>query len=89
MAVASTERATMAGVLSPSLTLAAALAAFRDVRLRRGEYGILRAIGVRLGRVLGMFVAKAAVLGLAGAAAYAHNVLEIRSGALVQSLENV
>ncbi len=73
-------REATAGVLSPVLILAAAvwlaLSAFRDVRLRRGEYGILRAIGVRSGRVLAMFLSKAAVLGLAGGAlGYAAGVL--------------
>ncbi len=65
-------RETAAGILTPALILAAAvwlaLSAFRDVRLRRGEYGILRAIGVRSGRVLGMFLSKAALVGLAGGA---------------------
>lgn len=65
-------REATAGVLSPSLMLAAAvwlaLSALRDVRLRRGEYGILRAIGVRSSRVLGMFLSKAALVGLAGGA---------------------
>jgi putative ABC transport system permease protein len=65
-------REALAGVLSPALMMAAAvrlaLSAFRDVRLRRGEYGILRAIGVGSGRVLGMFVSKAVVVGLAGGA---------------------
>ncbi len=65
-------REATAGVISPTLILAAAvwlaLLAFRDVRLRRGEYGILRAIGVGTGRLLGMFLSKAAIVGLAGGA---------------------
>ena len=73
-------REAAAGAMSPALILAAAgwlaLSAFRDVRLRRGEFGILRAIGVRSGRVLGMFVSKAAVVGLAGGAlGYAAGIL--------------
>ncbi len=63
-------RETLAGVLSPVLMLAAAvwlaLWAFRDMRLRRAEYGLLRAIGVGSSRVLGMFLSKAALVGLFG-----------------------
>ena len=63
-------REALAGVLSPTLILTAivwlSLSAFRDLRVRRGEYGILRAIGVGSGRVLGMFVSKAILLGLCG-----------------------
>ncbi len=63
-------REALAGVLSPTLILTAlvwlSLSSFRDLRIRRGEYGILRAIGVGSGRVLGMFVSKAVLIGLCG-----------------------
>jgi ABC-type lipoprotein release transport system permease subunit len=66
------ERESLASVLVPLLMLAAAawlgLTAFRDVRLRRKEYGILRAMGVRSTRVLWLFLSKAVVLGMLGGA---------------------
>lgn len=41
--------------------------AFGNVRDRRSEIGILRAMGCRSGQIMGIFLGKAAVLGLAGA----------------------
>jgi ABC-type antimicrobial peptide transport system permease subunit len=41
--------------------------AFGNVRERRAEIGILRAIGYRSGQILAIFLGKAAVLGLLGA----------------------
>jgi putative ABC transport system permease protein len=46
-----------------------ALLAAQNVRERRAEIGVLRALGHDAGRVLGLFLGKAALLGLAGAAA--------------------
>ncbi|MDZ7620212.1 MAG: ABC transporter permease [Patescibacteria group bacterium] len=74
------QRETLAGALSPVLMLVAAawlaLWAFRDMRLRRAEYGLLRAIGVRAGRVLAMFLSKAALVGLlGGVAGYAAGIV--------------
>lgn len=40
--------------------------AFGNVRDRRSEIGILRAIGYRSGQIMGIFLGKAAALGLAG-----------------------
>ena len=64
------QRETLAALLSPVLLITAAawlaLWAFRDMRLRRAEYGLLRALGVRARRVLAMFLAKAVVVGLLG-----------------------
>ncbi len=65
-------REALAALLSPTLMAAAAvwlsLGSFREARLRQREYGILRAIGVGAGRVWGLFLGKAVVLGLAGGA---------------------
>ncbi|MCK5174202.1 MAG: FtsX-like permease family protein, partial [Planctomycetes bacterium] len=40
--------------------------AFSNVRERRSEIGILRAIGFRAGQILAIFVSKAVVMGLLG-----------------------
>jgi predicted lysophospholipase L1 biosynthesis ABC-type transport system permease subunit len=64
------ERESLASVLVPLLMLGAAvclaLMALRDVRRRRKEYGVLRAMGVRGARVLWLFLFKAALLGMGG-----------------------
>jgi hypothetical protein len=44
------------------------LMAFSNVRDRRGEIGVLRALGVRGGQVLAVFLGRALLVGLAGAA---------------------
>ncbi|MBE3070075.1 MAG: FtsX-like permease family protein, partial [Planctomycetes bacterium] len=43
--------------------------ALGNARERRGEVGILRAIGLRAGRILAIFLARAVLVGLIGAAA--------------------
>jgi len=43
------------------------LLAWSNVRERTGEIGILRAIGLRSGQIMGVFLAKAFLMGLAGA----------------------
>jgi ABC-type lipoprotein release transport system permease subunit len=62
-----------AAVLIPVMVVAAALAigllTFMNTRERRGEVGILRALGVSSAGVLAMFLGKAVTLGLAGAVA--------------------
>jgi len=62
----------LAGLLVPVLIVASGawvgLLAFTNVRDRRNEIGILRAIGLRRGQILRVFLAKAAIVGLAGAA---------------------
>jgi putative ABC transport system permease protein len=45
------------------------LLAMANVRERRGEVGVLRALGYGAGRIGGLFLAKAVVIGLAGAMA--------------------
>jgi len=61
----------LASVLVPSISLAAgiwiALLFFANARQRRSEIGILRAIGVKSSGVLYLFLAKALVMGIAGA----------------------
>jgi ABC-type antimicrobial peptide transport system permease subunit len=42
--------------------------AYLNVRARREEIGLLRAVGVRSGRIAGLFLGKAALFGLLGAA---------------------
>ncbi len=67
-----TQREGLISVLTPALVSVAGLwllvSAFRDVRVRRPEYGILRAIGVGSWRIAGLFLGKAVLLGLLGAA---------------------
>jgi putative ABC transport system permease protein len=67
------QRERLASVLAPLLMAIAGLwllvLAFREMRLRRQEYGILRAIGVGSRRIAGLLLAKAALVGLLGAAA--------------------
>jgi putative ABC transport system permease protein len=64
------ERERLAGVLVPVIVLACSLwiglLAYGDVRARRVEIGVLRALGFGAGRIRFVFLAKAAVLGLAG-----------------------
>lgn len=64
------EREAFAAVLVPLVMLASALwiafLAFHNVRERRSEIGILRALGVRSGQVLAIFLGKAVLLGLLG-----------------------
>jgi putative ABC transport system permease protein len=43
------------------------LLAFTNVRDRAGEIGILRALGVGTGRIFGLFLARAVLVGLLGA----------------------
>ena len=66
------EREAFSAVLVPLVMLASALwiafLAFVNVRERRAEIGILRALGVRSGQILAIFLGKAILLGLAGAA---------------------
>ena len=65
------EREAFAGLIIPLIMLGSAalvgVLAFNNVRERRAEIGILRAIGLRSRQILGVFLAKAAVLGIAGA----------------------
>jgi hypothetical protein len=74
------EQEAFAAVLVPLVMLSAALwigfLAFLNVRERRGEIGILRALGVRAGQILTLFLGKALLLGVLGAAlGYAAGVL--------------
>ena len=66
------ERERLAGVLAPVVLVASAawiaLLAFANARERRGEIAVLRALGVRSRRILAAFMARAAVMGLAGGA---------------------
>ena len=66
------EREAFAAVLVPLVTIGSivwvGLLAFGNVRDRRREIGILRALGVRSGHVLAVFLLKALLIGLAGAA---------------------
>ncbi len=61
----------LAAVLVPVVftgcTLWIGFLAFGNVRERRAEIGILRAIGCRAGQILGLFLGRAALLGLFGA----------------------
>ncbi len=65
-------RQEIAEMLVPLVILGAAvwtgLLALGNVRQRRGEIGILRAIGVRSSRIVAVFLARAVLIGLAGAA---------------------
>lgn len=64
------QHARLADVLVPLALLAAAalvgLLAYANVRQRREEIGLLRAIGVRTGQIMMLFLGKAVLLGLAG-----------------------
>lgn len=66
------ERERLAAVLVPLVMLACAVAvgllAFANVRDRKTEIGILRAIGLRGGQVLALFLSRAVVIGLLGGA---------------------
>lgn len=62
---------TLAGVVTPAVVLAAAvwvgLLALVNVRERRTEIGILRAVGKPTGAIAALFLGKAALVGLSGA----------------------
>ncbi len=64
--------AAFAQVVSPLIVIACGvwicLLAVANTRARRSEIGILRAVGVRGRRIFGIFVARAMLMGLAGAA---------------------
>ena len=64
--------ARLAGVLAPLVVVACGvwvcLLAAVNTRSRRGEVGILRAVGVRARRVFWIFMARSMLMGLAGAA---------------------
>jgi ABC-type lipoprotein release transport system permease subunit len=64
------ERERLGAVVIPVVMLASALALmalmFANVRARRPEIGLLRALGVRGGQILGLFLGKALLAGLAG-----------------------
>lgn len=66
------ERERLAAWLVPLVGLACALwiglLAWGDVRERRFEIGLLRALGVGGGRILGLFLSKLAAMGVAGGA---------------------
>ena len=66
------ERETLAGVLVPVVLLGSAvwigLTAMANVKERRGEIAVLRAMGMRSRHVLGLLLSKAATLGLIGGA---------------------
>ena len=66
-----TEREAFASWLVPLAIVAATvwigLLAWGNVRERRGEIGILRALGLRSRQILGVFLAKALLVGFAGA----------------------
>jgi len=66
------ERERLASLLVPVVVLACAiwigLLAFANVRDRRSEIGILRALGFRSRQILTLFLGKAALLGAAGGA---------------------
>lgn len=66
------EREAFAAVLVPVVMLGSAVwigfLALANVRERRVEIGILRALGLRSRQILGLFLGKAALTGLAGAA---------------------
>ena len=63
-------RERLAALLVPLAMVASALwigvLALGNVRERRSEIGILRALGVRAGQILGLFLMKALIMGLAG-----------------------
>jgi putative ABC transport system permease protein len=65
------QREALAAVLVPVVLLAAVawvgLLAFGNVRARRAEIGILRALGLHSGQVWALFLGKAVLLGLVGA----------------------
>ena len=65
------QREQFAAVLVPVVLLGGAvwigLLAFANVRERRAEIGLWRAIGFRSSQILGVFLGKALVIGLAGA----------------------
>ncbi|MBN1674775.1 MAG: FtsX-like permease family protein [Kiritimatiellae bacterium] len=67
------EREAFASVAVPLIMAACAvwvgLLAWRNVRARLSEIGILRAMGVRSARILALFLAKAAAVGCVGGAA--------------------
>lgn len=66
------ERRRLAAVLIPLVVVVAAVwiafLTFTNARDRGREIGILRAIGLRSGQILGVFLAKAVLMGIVGAA---------------------
>lgn len=67
------QRETMTAILVPIVLIGAVVwlgsLAWLNVRQRRSEIGILRAVGVGSGRILLLFLGKACLLGLVGASA--------------------
>ncbi|MBN2289708.1 MAG: ABC transporter permease, partial [Candidatus Glassbacteria bacterium] len=67
------ERETFAAWLVPFVIIGCtawvALLAFGNVRQRRGEIGVLRALGLRSSQILFVFLSKALLIGVVGAAA--------------------
>jgi len=67
------EKEDFAAVLVPLVVLAAgisvAVLAFNNLRERRGEIGLLRALGLRSGQLFVLFLARACAVGLIGALA--------------------
>jgi len=65
------QRESLAAILTPGLVLGAALwlgtLCFNNVRDRRTELGLLRALGLRTRQILAIFLSRAALIGLAGA----------------------
>jgi putative ABC transport system permease protein len=65
------QRESLAAILTPGLVLGAALwlgtLCFNNVRDRRAELGLLRALGLRTRQILALFLSRAALIGLAGA----------------------
>lgn len=66
------EKETFAAALVPVVLLGACvwlgLMALGNVRERRGEIGLLRALGLRSGKLFALFLSRAALVGLTGAA---------------------
>ncbi|MCD6287626.1 MAG: FtsX-like permease family protein [Candidatus Hydrogenedentes bacterium] len=65
------ERESFASVLVPLVTLGAmvwiGMLAYTNVRERRGEFGILRAFGLRARQIVSVFLLKAVLIGVIGA----------------------
>jgi ABC-type lipoprotein release transport system permease subunit len=75
----------LAGILAPLVIAGSAvwvgLLAYGNVRARRTEIGILRALGLRARQILTLFLGKAALIGLAGA------VLGIAAGLAIGAID--
>jgi putative ABC transport system permease protein len=65
------QREALAAMLAPALIVASgliiALLAWANVRDRRSEIGLFRAVGMRSRQILGIFLGRAAIVGFAGA----------------------